>query len=286
LPGLIDAQRDLDQDLSLSSLAARFGTSKYHFHRLFASSVGETPKQHFERLRIERAAMLLATTGLSITDLALTLGFKNVETFSRRYKAALGHSPSSYRRMARAAQRERVERTNFHASEDYSLSRALFEPLPDMRLLAIRHLGDYGKLNESFGEADHLWSELAAWARSAGVAIDPVFMGIYYDDPTMTPESQRRADVCVPLRDPADFNVSGRMRCLKFAGGSYAIAEYVGPISHLLSGYRGVADEVRRSARYEFRQDYPLAFLRTPNVDGRRGVHRIDICFPVAKKRR
>jgi DNA gyrase inhibitor GyrI len=155
-----------------------------------------------------------------------------------------------------------------------------------MRLLAVRHLGDYGRLNESFGEDSHAWSELVAWARASGVAIDPVYLGIYYDDPTMTPEPQRRADVCVPLRGTAHVPVSDGVRCLEFAGGSYAIAEFVGPISHLLSGYRGVADEVRRSVKYDFRQDYPLAFLRTPNVDGRRGVHRIDVCFPVARKGR
>ena len=283
-PLLIEAEEDLERDLRLASLAERFGTSKYHFHRVFAAAVGETPKQHFERLRIERAAMLLATTGAPITELALTLGFKNVETFSRRYKTALGCSPSDYRRMAKRAQQERLRNTNFHASDEYKLSRATFEPLPDMHLLAIRNLGDYGALNESFGHDEHLWGELVAWCRAQGVAADPVFMGIFYDDPTLTPESQRRADVCVPV--PHTVQASGRIRSFPFAGGLHAIAQFVGPISHLLSGFRGVADEIRRSPQHEFRPGYPVMFLRTPNVDGQRGVHRLDVCFPVARVRR
>lgn len=281
LPLLIDAELDLEQDLSLSRLAARFGTSKYHFHRRFAAEVGETPKQHFERLRIERAAMLIATSDASITDVALELGFKNVETFSRRYKSALGYSPSAYRRMAKAAQRERIRSTNFHASDEYTLSRATFESLPDLRLIAIRNLGDYGALNESYGDDTHLWADLVAWAVANGVAIDPVFIGIFYDDPTMTPEPQRRADVCVPARSAAAG--SGRVRRLDFSGGPYAISQYVGPVSHVLSGFRGVADEIRRSQRHEFRPGFPLMFFRAANVDGRRGVHRLDVCFPVAE---
>jgi AraC family transcriptional regulator len=284
LPLLIDVQRDLEQDLSLSSLAARFGTSKYHFHRLFASAVGETPKRHFERLRLERAAMLLATTGVSVTDLGVELGFKNVETFSRRFKSALGYSPTGYRRMAKEAQRERLKSVDFHASDEYALSRATFESLPPLHLLAIRHLGDYGKLNESFGEGEHLWGEIVASARSSGVAIDPVFMAIVYDDPTMTPEPQRRCDVCVPVH--ARVETAGRARGIEFAGGLHAIARYVGPIGHLLSAFRGLADEIRRSVRYEFRTGYPLEFLRESNVGGRRGVHHIDVCFPVARVRR
>jgi len=283
-PLLIETEEYLEQDSRLSSLAQRFGTSKYHFHRVFTAAVGETPKQHFERLRIERAAMLLATTDTSITEIAMALGFKNVETFSRRYKTALRYSPSGYRRMAKQAQRERLQNTDFHASEEYTLSRASFEPLPDMRLLAIRHLGDYGALNESFGDETHLWSELAAWCRAQNVATDPVFLGIFYDDPTMTPEEQRRADVCIPVHDTV--KVTGRKHYLDFAGGWYAIAQFVGPIRHLLSGFRGVADEVRRSPRYAFRPGYPVMFLRTPNVGGQRGVHCLDVCFPVAKVRR
>ena len=116
-PLLIETEEYLEQDSRLSSLAQRFGTSKYHFHRVFTAAVGETPKQHFERLRIERAAMLLATTDTSITEIAMALGFKNVETFSRRYKTALRYSPSGYRRMAKQAQRERLQNTDFHASE-------------------------------------------------------------------------------------------------------------------------------------------------------------------------
>lgn len=40
VPLLIEIQNDLDQDVSLSSLAERAGYSPFHFHRLFSKAAG------------------------------------------------------------------------------------------------------------------------------------------------------------------------------------------------------------------------------------------------------
>jgi len=46
----VHIQAHLDQDLSLDALASHVGLSKYHFHELFKSATGETPKIYVERL--------------------------------------------------------------------------------------------------------------------------------------------------------------------------------------------------------------------------------------------
>src|SRR5215216_6047705 len=83
IPLLIGVQSNLDQDISLESLARQYGYSPFHFHRFFSKAVGETPKQHVGRLRLERAAYKLAITAETILEIALSVGFKNHETFSR-----------------------------------------------------------------------------------------------------------------------------------------------------------------------------------------------------------
>jgi AraC family transcriptional regulator len=283
LPLLLDIEEDLEQDLSLAALAARFGASEFHFHRSFKNSLGETPKQHVERLRLEKAAMQLAVNDLPVTELAFSLGFRNLETFSRRFKAAFGHSPTAYRKLARAAQSARVETRNFHDSATYYLSRACFGSLPDMHLYALRHLGDYGALNTAFGEESSAWAEVKALADAAGLLTEPVFVGFFLDDPTQTPEPQRRADVCIALRAPAES--AGNARYLAFKGGLHASAQYVGDSYHLLHAYQGLADEIRRSARYTFRNSTALLFPRTANVGGQQGIHSYEVCFPVEVKR-
>jgi DNA gyrase inhibitor GyrI len=165
--------------------------------------------------------------------------------------------------MARAAQAERLRNVDFFASDEYRLTRARFVSLPRAHLLAARHMGPYGPLNESFGDDDNPWTRLLARARAAGLPIAPTLVGLFYDDPTMTPPDLQRTDVCVVLMRPVEGTDS--LRCIPFDGGLYAIASYVGRID------------------YTFREGPPLEFLRAPNLDGRAGVHHIDVCFPIEK---
>jgi AraC family transcriptional regulator len=283
LPLLLDIEGDLEQDLGLASLATRFGASEFHFHRTFADTIGETPRQHIERLRLEKAAMQLAVGDQPITELAFSLGFRNLETFSRRFKAELGHSPSAYRQLARAAQAERVCSRNFHESNDYFLSRARFDIFADMHLLAVRHVGDYGALNLAFGAEGSAWSELRELARRAGLACDGMYVGLYLDDPTLTPVEQRRCDLCISLRGQPG-PLAGKARYLELKGGMYASAQYVGEIGFLLNAYQGLADEIRRS-RHTFRDGIPLLLPRSANVGGQPGVHSYAVCFPIMPKR-
>ena len=69
IPLLIQVQRDIDQNLDLESMAARFGYSPFHFHRLFKKAVDETPRQYVGRLRLESAAYKLLITDESILDI-------------------------------------------------------------------------------------------------------------------------------------------------------------------------------------------------------------------------
>jgi AraC family transcriptional regulator len=279
---LIEVQRTLDEDIDLGSLAAEFGASAFHFHRTFAAAVGETPKKHVERLRLERAAFLLAVTDEPILDIALAVGFKNPETFSRNFRNFLGLSARGYRQMAKRAQAERVAGTDFHADPDFTLSRARFAKLPAQTLLALRHVGYYGALHERFGTATDPWDELGAWAHERGVPASGARIGIYYDDPTLTPEPLQRADICIAVPEPVEG--TERIRSIAFAGGLYAITEYVGRCDTLLSAFRGTADEIRRSPTHTFRDASPLEVVRATNVNGVAGVHRFDVCFAVQKR--
>jgi AraC family transcriptional regulator len=71
--------------------------SPFHFHRIFQDAVGETPTAFLERLRLERAALMLLASEEPITGLALEVGFRRPETFARRFRAAFGCSARDYR---------------------------------------------------------------------------------------------------------------------------------------------------------------------------------------------
>ena len=84
-------------EISLDQLAAEACLSKYHFLRLFHTAYGLSPYQYIQRLRIEKARLLLADSNLSITDLAGLLGFNNSQSFSRLFFQRMGLYPTDYR---------------------------------------------------------------------------------------------------------------------------------------------------------------------------------------------
>jgi AraC family transcriptional regulator len=95
-----DVIRRLDGDVSLDTLAMRSGWSRFHFHREFRRVLGETPKHYTRRLRVQRAAAVLATSNEPVLKVALALGFASHEVFTRAFRREFGCTPVQYRRRA------------------------------------------------------------------------------------------------------------------------------------------------------------------------------------------
>ncbi len=86
-----------ESELDLGAVAARAGYSRYHFLRVFKEAYGETPGQYLTHRRIERAEEMLRSADLSVTEICNLVGFSSLGTFSARFKARTGLTPSEYR---------------------------------------------------------------------------------------------------------------------------------------------------------------------------------------------
>ena len=73
------------------------GVSKYHFARCFEAAYGETPIRYLTRRRIERAQDLLRAANLTVTEICMAVGFSSLGSFSTRFSALVGESPTQYR---------------------------------------------------------------------------------------------------------------------------------------------------------------------------------------------
>lgn len=92
------ADRSYTQPLTLEELAGVASVSKYHFLRLFKSTYGVTPMEYVSHRRIERAQDLLRATNLTITEVCMAVGFSSLGSFSSRFTALVGESPSDFQR--------------------------------------------------------------------------------------------------------------------------------------------------------------------------------------------
>ena len=94
----------LDQPLSLREMAERESMSVRTFTRRFREEVGLSPGQWLTQQRIEHARQLLESTDLSVDQVARQAGFGTGASMRQHLQAALGVSPTAYRRTFQTAQ--------------------------------------------------------------------------------------------------------------------------------------------------------------------------------------
>lgn len=89
-------RENLTADLSLEAIARRFSFHPIHFHKCFKASTGKTPREYVEELRINKAANLLVTTDMTLTQIAYECGFSSQSYFSYAFKRKMGMTPRAY----------------------------------------------------------------------------------------------------------------------------------------------------------------------------------------------
>lgn len=91
----------LDEEHSVSALAARAHMSERTFARRFKAETGTTPAAWLTAQRVLRAQSLLEETDLSIEAIAREAGFGQAVLLRHHFQRALGTSPAAYRRTFR-----------------------------------------------------------------------------------------------------------------------------------------------------------------------------------------
>ncbi len=78
---------------SLDELTESFSYNYNYLSNLFRKTTGDTIASYYRRKKLEIAHALLSSGKLKVTDVAISLGYSSVYTFSRAYKTAYGVSP-------------------------------------------------------------------------------------------------------------------------------------------------------------------------------------------------
>jgi AraC family transcriptional regulator len=91
-------EQHVADDIPLATLAELARLSPYHFSRSFKHSFGMPPHRYHANRRIEQAKRLLANRELSVTAIALDVGFSETSTFTAAFHRLTGQTPSRYRR--------------------------------------------------------------------------------------------------------------------------------------------------------------------------------------------
>jgi AraC-like DNA-binding protein len=89
----------LSEPLRVADLAAHCGFGERRFHQLFDEAFGTTPHRYLQALRLDTALTLLCDARLTLTDIALTMGFADQSAFTHAFTRRFGSAPGRWRAM-------------------------------------------------------------------------------------------------------------------------------------------------------------------------------------------
>ena len=97
-------EEEFASDLSLDDIARRVASSRRQLQRAYAEIGNTTFREHLTRVRMDRAAALLADKGLTVREVARRVGYRQPAQFAkavRRYRVV---APSDNRAASRHTQ--------------------------------------------------------------------------------------------------------------------------------------------------------------------------------------
>lgn len=88
-----------DPKLTITYLARRNGFTLTYFSKVFKEYMHDTPIGHLNRLRTSAARALLKDKSIRLEDIAHSVGYRNLSTFTEAFKHLLHMTPSQYRKI-------------------------------------------------------------------------------------------------------------------------------------------------------------------------------------------
>ncbi len=88
-----------DEDISMEEMASKLHVHPSHLMRVFKKEKGITISKYRNLTRIKKAKELIASSNLSITDIAIMVGFSNPQYFSTFFREVEGITPLEFKKM-------------------------------------------------------------------------------------------------------------------------------------------------------------------------------------------
>lgn len=95
---VIYMEQNLKENLRFEQLAELANMSSTSLRRAFQHSFSCSPMGYLQKLRIQKAMLLLASPDLSITEIAYKVGYNDSSYFARVFKRETGESPKVFRK--------------------------------------------------------------------------------------------------------------------------------------------------------------------------------------------
>ncbi len=195
-------EQNYGYELTLEELASVAGFSKYHFHRIFKSIIGETLSDYIRRVRLSSTTLKLKTNQ-KITHIAMNSGYETNASFSKAFKKHFGVTPTEFSKNAKIKKGNNM------------LEPEIIE-IKDIELFYVRATGEY---HQSVEES---WNKIIEYAYNNNLSGKiKARYGIAHDNPNVIDSEKIRYDACIET-DDIGLKPDGDIASKIITGGTYA----------------------------------------------------------------
>ncbi|WP_319381821.1 AraC family transcriptional regulator [Thiomicrorhabdus sp.] len=248
--------RHLDEPLTVEELSGIAHFSKFHFHRLFAASVGVNVSRFIQLLRLKRASyQLVFQPEQKIIDIAFSAGYDSAEAFHRAFKKSFGVAPGAFRQNPVWSDWHDQYQFKMYGRERMMQLNDQVEVIdfPEIKIAVVEHNGSPQTLNHSI-------ARFIEWRKSSGLS--PIqssrTFGVPFNDPNVVEPDAFCFDICGQVRQSIPPNPQGVINKV-IPAGRCARLRHLGSRDHLDDKiyylYREWLGEHQESAR-----DFPVFF--------------------------
>ena len=217
----------LDDDLSLDSLSVRVSISKFHFHRLFQSTIGINIATYKRLVRFKKASFLLAfRNDINVIDIALNSGYESSEAFSRAFKSTIGQGPAAFRNKPNwqswhnIYQQIKQLRNELMKNKDFDYQVKIVS-LEEVQVACLEHRGSPRELGASI-------QKFISWRKDNHLPPSKSrTFNLLYDDPDTTSPNEYRFGLCAQVRNPVVDNAF-QITNKRIPAGRCAVVRHVG----------------------------------------------------------
>ncbi len=215
-------EQNYTYELTLEELSSVAGFSKYHFHRIFKSIIGETLNDYIRRVRLSSTTIKLKTNQ-KITQIALNSGYETNASFSKAFKKHFGITPKEFSKNAKIKKGNDV------------LEPEIVE-IQDIELLYVRATGEYRH------SVDASWNKIIEFISKHNLFEKvKARYGIAHDNPKVIESDKIRYDACIET-DNVEIKLDGDISSKIISGGKYAKFLHLGSYERLDAAHDAISD--------------------------------------------
>jgi AraC family transcriptional regulator len=227
-------EKNLDAELSLTTIADIAFFSPFHFHRIFKAITGETVNEYITRRRVEKAALELLHKNIPVSDVFLKYGFADNSSFTRTFKKFYGVSPTEFRKQ---------NPNRFSKIRQLDSKNGQTYPDNDKYICAINNLKNWIQMNAKIEIREIQKMELACvpaighnniatayqklmrWAAPLGLLNERTKMlTVYYDSFKVTEADKVRTEACMVLHETV--KVAGEVKLSTIEKGKFIVGSF------------------------------------------------------------